>query len=1081
VRTGRNDRPFRLFDLSRMAIAYTDIARVLDGARRRQGWIVLATALGWGTASALVAVLAGVAALGAGLAAGPVRHATLAAAVIAALCALAWAAAALARRASSPESVARTVGRAAPDLHSDLVSSVELEGEYGDLVESRRFSIALVDAHIARTAARARGLDLAVVVPSRPARRAAAAAAVAIALHLAALAVWPRAMWAGWLRLAGAGPAATVRRAEPITGDVELTYVFPAYMKRAPQTISGTGGEVNAPKGTEVRLKTRADRPVEGAEIALEMGSAGGRPSTAAPVAEPSEARSARGAEPKGDGRSPGKVFGLAVANGRDLEGRFVVEEGGSYRFRFTRGKKVMAEGPAIPIVVEADAFPEVRITAPADEVEVGADANLRVEWIASDDVGLRDLALVVKPPEGEERRTVLRQFDGSRRESGVHDLALAPLKLGEGERVLYWLEATDGDTVSGPKRSASSTHTIKIYSEAEHHRAAMAKAQQLWEEMVRVLGDRLELLDGHPRWTPDRVLQGQALDARTRALHEGMREAASQLRREKSAPKELSTALANAAAGIRQIEPMLSAVRNQLGRQLAYVNPQGSSLVQSVGRLDGQLDAELEKDVLYLEELFDKRRAEDLVRMGKDLAQRRRDLASLMEKYKDAPTDAKKKELLAEVARLKARMREMMQRMAELAKGLADEHMNQEALAELQKSNDAMGGLDDVEKKLAQGDIEGAMKALDQLGSAMQQMLAGLERTAGAPDQKNAELMKEMLAFKKDLEEVQGEQEKVAGETEAMKQAYQKRVAEKLKEAEQKAKKLEAMAEEARREVGRAEPGVNLRSEEDFAQSRDRLSDLQKALAARDFDAALESVKRALPPMQRLALGLGDEADMTERYRALGTKDPKDLREAQRHAAGAIGPARKVQEELEKLFPDPKSVLGDKEQQRLGQLEQQQGALERKAGALRRKLEELAQRAPIFPPQSRDMLAGSQGHMLQAQNDLGRKDPQRGHGEQRQALDDLGRFKKGLDEMAKNARGGGQGGAGFPFPFGADEPGQRDGDGQDPSRERVEIPGAEAYKVPEEFRKDLLEAMKQGAPEPYKGDLQRYYEELVK
>ena len=54
-------------------------------------------------------------------------------------------------------------------------------------------------------------------------------------------------------------------------------------------------------------------------------------------------------------------------------------------------------------------------------------------------------------------------------------------------------------------------------------------------------------------------------------------------------------------------------------------------------------------------------------------------------------------------------------------------------------------------------------------------------------------------------------------------------------------------------------------------------------------------------------------------------------------------------------------------------------------------------------------------------------------------------------------------------------------GDGREASREKVKIPGAEAYKVPEEFRKDLLDAMRQGAPERYKGEVQRYYEELVK
>ena len=64
------------------------------------------------------------------------------------------------------------------------------------------------------------------------------------------------------------------------------------------------------------------------------------------------------------------------------------------------------------------------------------------------------------------------------------------------------------------------------------------------------------------------------------------------------------------------------------------------------MGALDAQLDGELEKGVLYLEQLLDKRRAEDLVRLAKDLAERRRDLADLMEKYRAAPTEEAKKEL---------------------------------------------------------------------------------------------------------------------------------------------------------------------------------------------------------------------------------------------------------------------------------------------------------------------------------------------------------------------------------------------------------------------------------------------------
>ncbi len=1056
-----------------MAAAHSEIARVLDGARRRQRWVVLGTAFGFGASGLLLCGLLGAALLGFGVGSPrSVRLGILGLAGIVGVVALTWAAAALLRRASTAFAVATAIGRAAPELRGDLVSSVELTGDGAELAASGAYSRELVDAHVARTGERVRGLDLTKVVPAAPARRAIALLAAALLANLAFAGLAPK-LGLGWKRLLGAGASEPVRRAEPITGDVELTYVYPAYMNRPSKTLSGTGGEVSAPKGTEVSLRTLADRPVETAELELEAG--------AAVVAAP------KTGEAPAPAPATSRRVALEVKNGRELAGRFTVGEPGAYRFRFTKGKKSLAEGPAIPISVEADAFPEVRITAPAQEVEVDARARIRVEWSASDDVGLSQLALVVKPPAGEERRTELRAFSGTatRRDAGSHELELAPFRLGEGERLLYWVEARDNDAISGPKRAASTTHTVKIFSEAEHHRAALARATGLWEELVKLLGDRLELVTGAgaPRWTAERLARASALDARTRGLHESLRAASRELRKDRSAPKELAATLGNVAAGIRPLEEALSALRPRLGLAVRFGATAGDApLAVRVAELDGQLDRELEKDALYLESLFDKQRADDLVRVARDLSARRRELAELLEKYRQTPSEEGKKELLAEVARMKARMADMMRRMGELAKGIEDEHMNKEALAELSKSQDALGGLDRVEKLLAQGDVEGAMKELDRLGNTMQQTLAALERTAGTPSRGNAELMRELQAFKKSVEEVKGEQERVARETEKVKDAYRKAIADSLASLEPAAKELERLAGEARSEVGKSEKGVTPRSEDDFSQARERLSDLERALQARDLDAALETARRALPPMQRLALGLSDDAAIAERYRGMATKDPRTLREAQRHAGAALDPARKVKDALERMFPDPRSALGEGQQKRLEELAQEQGALERKAGDLKSQLSELAQKAPVFPPGSSEMLGGSQGHMRRAQGELAQKNPQRGHGEQRQALDELARLERGLDEMGKRSgqRGGGASGGGFPFPMG-EEPGGREGDGADPSQEKVEIPGAEAYRVPDDFRKDLLDTMKQGAPEAYKGEVERYYEELVK
>ena len=1030
---------------------YSDISRVLDDARRRRRSIVAASAIGWGGAAVATALLAGVVGLGTGPGgmASWLRTAALAVAVVAALAAAGWAGWSLWRTAWGAPEVAVTLAGGDDSLRSALLSAVELAGDRAEL-DARGLSTALADEHISRTGERARAIDLTSAVPDRPARRAGLALAVGLAAWgVAALVLGPN-LGRGWSRLfAGAGPAVGVPRAEPITGDVEITYLYPAHTGRSERKVPGSDGAIQAPRGTEVRLSTRSDRPVKGARIAIE------------------------GANPE-----QRRVVAMQVKDRRDLAGSFVVEEPGSYRFQFTDGDKVEIAGPPIPVNVEADAFPEVRITAPAGEVEVAADARLHVEWSASDDFGLGNLTLVVKPPAGEEERRPLRSLAPARRDSGVFDLELGPMRLAEGEKLLYWLEVKDNDTVSGPKRAASATRAVKIYSEAEHHQRLLAEARRHWEEMVRLLGDRMEQL---PRGQPAdlaRVTKGLVLDGRTRQLHERLREAAQAMRKEKAAPRELATALANVAQGIREREVPAASARQALSRQIKLGRPGELLVTRRVDEQDDALDRELEKDVLYLEQLFDKRRAEDLVRMAKDLASRRRELASLLEKYKQAPSEQAKKELLAEVSRLRGRMQEMLRQMSELARGVSDSHMNAEAMAELGKGKDLDQGMKRVEQMLAQGDVDEAMRELDAMGSALQDMLSSLERTAGSPDERTAALSRQIREFQKDLAAVEREQEKVAEETEKVRGEYRKAVQDRLRRAEPAIRRIEALAKKAQEELRQSRAGTTPRSEDDFAQARERLDDLNRALAGRDLDAALDASRRALPPMQRLATGLDDEALMSERFAQLRRRDPAELREAARHAREAVPPARQAREELEKLFPDARTVLPQGEQQKLDRLAREQQGLEQKAGRLQQQLGELSQEAPIFPPQAMQSLGEGRGHMQAAASELGQKNPQRGLGQQREALSALERLRKGLEEMGK---GGGKGEGGFPFPFAEAGSPRHDGSEGDPSREKVEIPQADASKTREEFRRDLLEAMKQGTPEPYQGEVKRYYEELVK
>jgi hypothetical protein len=166
---------------------------------------------------------------------------------------------------------------------------------------------------------------------------------------------------------------------------------------------------------------------------------------------------------------------------------------------------------------------------------------------------------------------------------------------------------------------------------------------------------------------------------------------------------------------------------------------------------------------------------------------------------------------------------------------------------------------------------------------------------------------------------------------------------------------------------------------------------------------------------------------------------------------------------------------MTQQERQQMQQLAQQQQALEQKAGNLRQQMQEMEQMAPLFGQEAGEKMDQIGQRMGEATQRMQGKDASRGYGEQQAALEGLRQFQQ---QMKESQQGRGKGG-GLPLPMGMG--GRRqEGNGRDP-RDKVEIPDEDAFQAPKEFRKDLLDAMKQGAPEKYQEQVKRYYEELVK
>jgi Domain of unknown function (DUF4175) len=879
------------------------------------------------------------------------------------------------------------------------------------------------------------------IVPPGPLRRALRILAGTCAVLVVLLSIWGKPWTRGMAAVFTAADSAALQGLrEPITGDIELTYHYPAYTGLAPRTVSGTGGEITAPAGTEVLLKTHADRDVSRADVEVN-----------------------------------GKRLPLKVNGKRDLEGSIILDKPGTYAFVFLKSSgREVAKSPDMPIHVEADAAPQVVIQTPGDEIEVDPGQKVVVKYEASDDYGLSSLELVFKAPgKGSESRVPMRHDEG-RRTRGQYTWDLGTLKLNPGDHITYSLEAKDNDAVAGPKKGASRTHVLKVYSAVEHRRAALQKAEALWEKLVNQTADRMEGPDRAETKDGQKIAAASKVDEAGKELANEFTSVAQEIASERDAPQELWGALVNIAQALR---PKVLATADARRVYLRYqkLMPADASWGRRLTGMAATEIVEMEKDILYLESLIDRQKLSDLQEMAKELAQQRRELASLIEEFQKTKDPRMQEDILRQIDELRGRIGDLMQRMGEMAKGIRDEHLNSEALQQMMQEKDMGSALDDVESLMKEGKADEALKKLQELGMQMDQMMSNLD---GAQQnfgmEQYPELAPKFQKFSEDLKKTVEDQKKVADQTKEMSDRYRQMMKERLKEKskalrDQLMKQVEQVSKDYKSLAGNE---LNGNMEKSMEEAQSELDNLQNALKVDDFDLALEAAQRAQSAAQELQQ-YGDQLKrMDEAFQRTQEMRSQSDKVAQRLAKDAKQ-VQDVADKLQQLFPPAGSMMSEPDKQKLQQLAGEQRGLEQRAGELRQQMEEMQKSAPIFGEDALEQMNQVGERMDGAARKMDAKDPGRGHSEQQAALDQLGQLQKQMQQQQQGKQKGS-----MPLPMLA---GNRGGWGRTQSTEKVEIPDEDQFQAPKEFRKDLLDAMKQGAPDKYRDQVKRYYEELVK
>ncbi len=939
--------------------------------------------------------------------------------------------------------LAREVERRLGEQSLALVSAVQLSGAVAGGAASGGISLDLAAAHLQRVADRLGASDAHRLAPAGLARWPARALVGLLAATGLVAGMWPQAYAAGWTELFAGSQAAATPATQVLTtwvGDIQLEYRYPAYAGREDRRVEGTDGAILALPGTQVTLTARADRPIGSGQLAL------------------------------GEQGLP-----LRVVDGRTLLGQILVEQPGSYRFELTSQSGERWRSPrGHPIQVEADRPPRVRLERPRRDLVVRERDAVELLFDARDDIGLDEVRLVwrVVGRQDQAQRRVLKRLTGKDKRAVrmSHRWELASLKLTPGEQVQLFVEATDNDTVSGPKVGRSATVTLKVFSAAEHHRQLMTQVQAFWEQLLAGLADHLEREPSAAGDEPPELADHLKLHKGLSALSEQAGALLAKLRKDQLAWEPILDAVDNIRRTLVQNTDQLEWMLTAVGKQLDEPRP---GQLRTLAALSTRRVGLMERDVLYLEDLLDLERLQDLERIAEDLNRAQRRLAELMERYRKAPDAETRREIEAQIARLKQQIAELMKRQREVLKAVRDEYFNPEALRKMMDQRDVMSALDKIQALMMEGKVDEAMKELERLQQQLDQLRQAIDRSKqDFGSQRYREMAEAMARLQAELNQITEQQQRVMDQTQEYRQRVEKRLAKSAgPDLEKVLERLRGRLDALRAKLDRVGPeGLDRFAAAERDQASEQARGLDQLLKATDLARSLEESGKLVGSTERLVASLD----------AIGDR-AAEVKRNHEAASGAAADALHIYRELTRLLPSGRELLRGAEGQQVRALEKRQRELGQRLSQLRSKMAELNAKAPLFGPPVLQGMQRAGGSMRQASGRLGRLDPRAAWPHQRDAMGELEQIGEQMRKACKNCKGGG----GMPLPMGHGGRGRGGEDfggmGGDPSREPVEIPGEDQYEGPEAYRKALLDGMKDPVPEDYLQQVRRYYEELVR
>ena len=415
---------------------------------------------------------------------------------------------------------------------------------------------------------------------------------------------------------------------------------------------------------------------------------------------------------------------------GEGFRGNWLVLYPGHYSFKVKDEFGFENPDPVrYSIRIIPDKPPEAEIIQPAQDLEISGEEEIPVMYLARDDFGITAVRLLYR--KGEREYAVSLKSPGGERDLApqVFKWEMSSLALTPGEKVTYRLGVWDNDTVSGPKVGYSRSFNLSIRDEKARAAREGEEAHQIAEALLSLLADHLE--------------EAKDRQALSRAMEEILKRLDQNLERMQE----------------RRDRPDFEALRKNLASLKERIPFEGRETVTQ----------EMERLALLAEEMAKQARMNELEAMAKELRNRQKKLMDFLKDLKGQLTKEARDEALKELKKLTELLRSIMEAMTRMAPQLPDEFVNSPELSGLD-FQDLFSDLEELQKKLMEGDLAGALEAAQKLLQSLSEMMAALGRAGSQAARSQMDRMQgEMSRQTGELDKIFSEQKEILRETEGI------------------------------------------------------------------------------------------------------------------------------------------------------------------------------------------------------------------------------------------------------------------------------------------------------------------------